>query len=353
VRKDVKLEARRAVRLAALAEQIGCRLEGNGGLEVVGVRALEEAGPADLTFVTDARQFPRLQASRAGAVILPESLPAADRPALRTANPHLTLARALATFHPPVPLGPGVHFSAVVSADAHVDPAASVGPLCVIAAGAAIGAGTALDAQVFVGANVRIGRGCRIYPHVTLREGTRLGDRVTVHPGAVIGADGFGYARDGARHVKIPQVGGVILEDDVEIGANVAIDRATLGATRIGRGTKIDNLVQIAHNVQVGEDTVIAGQVGISGSTQIGSRVMMAGQVGVVDHVRIGDNVMIGAQAGVTKDIPPGAIVLGSPAVPHMEFKRHLAATARLPLLGKALRAIEERLRALETRLER
>jgi UDP-3-O-[3-hydroxymyristoyl] glucosamine N-acyltransferase len=223
----------------------------------------------------------------------------------------------------------------------------------VIASGVEIGAGTVLAAQVFVGANVRIGRDCRIYPHVTLREGTALGDRVTVHAGAVIGADGFGYARDGARHVKIPQVGRVVLGDDVEIGANVTIDRATLGVTRIGRGTKIDNLVQIAHNVRIGEDTVIVAQVGISGSSEIGSRVTIAGQVGIVDHVRIGDGAIVGAQAGVTKDVHDGAIVLGSPAAPHLEFKRQLAATARLPQLGKALRALEERLRALESRLDR
>jgi UDP-3-O-[3-hydroxymyristoyl] glucosamine N-acyltransferase len=336
-----------------LAERVGCRLEGDGSIEVGGICALEEAGPADLTFVTDVRHLSRLQASRAGAVILPESASAADRPALRSPNPYLTLARALAVFQPADRVLPGVHATAVVAADARVDPGASIGPLCVIASGAEIGAGTALDAQVYVGANVRIGRDCRVFPQVTLREGTHLGDRVIVHSGAVIGADGFGYARDGARYVKIPQVGRVVLDDDVEIGANAAVDRATLGATRIGRGTKIDNLVQIAHNVQVGEDTVIVAQVGISGSSQIGSRVTIAGQVGVVDHVRIGDNVVIGAQAGVTKDVPQGAVVLGSPAIPHLEFKRQLASTARLPQLGKALRALEERLRALEARLER
>ncbi len=341
------------VRLGVLAEQIGCRLEGDGGVEVVGVRALDEAGPTDLTFVTDARHAAQLPASRAAAVILPESAPAADRPTLRAPNPYLALARALAAFHPAERAAPGVHATAVVAADARVHAEASVGPLCVIAAGAEIGAGTVLDAQVFVGAQARIGRDCRIFPQVTLRERTELGDRVTVHAGAVIGADGFGYARDGARYVKIPQVGRVVLEDDVEIGANVTVDRATLGATRIGRGTKIDNLVQIAHNVRVGEDTVIVAQVGISGSSQIGSRVTLAGQVGVVDHVRIGDDAVVGAQAGVTKEVPPGAIVLGSPAVPHLEFKRQLAATARLPLLGKTLRALEERLRALEARLER
>ena len=341
------------MRLGVLAERIGCRLDGDGAIDVAAIRALDEAGPADLTFLTDAKRVALVSTSRAAAVILPDSAPAVDRPALRTPNPHLALARALAELHPAARVAAGIHPSATVAADARVDAGASIGPLCVISSGAEIGAGTVLDAQVFVGANVRIGRDSRIFPHVTLREGAQLGARVTVHAGAVIGADGFGYAREGARYVKIPQIGRVVLEDDVEIGANVTIDRATLGATRIGRGTKIDNLVQIAHNVQVGEDTVIVAQVGIAGSSQIGSRVTLAGQVGVVDHVRIGDDVVVGAQAGVANDIPPRTVALGSPAVPHLEFKRQLAATARLPLLGKTLRALEERLRALEARLER
>jgi UDP-3-O-[3-hydroxymyristoyl] glucosamine N-acyltransferase len=176
---------------------------------------------------------------------------------------------------------------------------------------------------------------------------------VTIHSGAVVGADGFGFARDGARYVKIPQVGRVVLEDDVEIGANTTIDRATLGETRIGRGTKLDNLVHIGHNVRIGGDTAIAGQVGIAGSTRIGSRVTFAGQAGVVDHVSIGDDVIVGAQAGVSKDIPAGSIVLGSPAIPHLEFKRQVATVARLSELVKALRGLESRLKALEERVAR
>ncbi len=341
------------MRLDTFAERIGCRLDGDAGLNVLRVRAPEDAEPHDVTFIADARHLSRLAVSRAGAVILPESAPPADRPALRTANPYLALARALTALHAAERPAAGVHPTVVVAEDSRVDASASVGPWCVVASGAEIGARTVLAAHVFVGPNVRIGCECRIHPHVTLCDGTELGHRVTVHAGAVIGADGFGYARDGARYVKIPQIGRVVLGDDVEIGANATIDRATLGVTRIDRGTKIDNLVQIAHNVHVGEDTVIVAQVGISGSAEIGSRVTIAGQVGVVDHVRVGNDAVVGAQAGVTKDIQDGAVVLGSPAVSHMEFKRQLAAIGRLPELGKTLRALDERVRALEARLVR
>jgi len=339
------------VRLDELAERVGCRLEGDGGLDVVAVRSLEEAGPRDLTFVAREEYLARLQRSAAGAVILGEGWPPVDRPALRTRNWYLALARALTLLHPvPVP-APGIHPTAVAAADARIAPDACVGPLCVLGPGSEVGPGTVLEAQVTVGARVRIGQGCRILPHVTLRDDVVLGDRVVVHSGTVIGADGFGYARDDHRYVKIPQVGRVVIEDDVEIGANVCIDRATLDETRIGQGTKIDNLVQIGHNVRIGADSVIVAQVGVSGSVRIGARVTLAGQAGVVDHVEIGDDVIVGAQAGVTKDIPPRSVVLGAPAVPHTEFKRRLAALARLPELRKALRTVEKRLAVLEARL--
>jgi UDP-3-O-[3-hydroxymyristoyl] glucosamine N-acyltransferase len=350
-RRNSQLED--TVHLGELAERIGCRLDGNGLIEVSAVRSPEEAGSADLTFIADARHLSRLQGSGAAAVLLPESLPLAGRPALRTGNPYLALARALGALHPGEPAVPGIHPTAVVAVDARVDATASVGPLCIVASGARVEAGTVLDAHVFVGVDAHLGRDCHVFPQVTLREGTKLGDRVIIQSGAVIGADGFGYARDGARYVKIPQIGRVIIEDDVEIGANVTIDRATLGETRIGRGTKIDNLTQIAHNVRIGEDTVIVAQVGVSGSSEIGSRVTIGGQVGIVDHVRIADNVIIGAQAGVSKDLAPGSVVLGSPAVPHLEFKRQIVAAARLPQLVKTVRSLEERLRALEERLGR
>jgi UDP-3-O-[3-hydroxymyristoyl] glucosamine N-acyltransferase len=336
------------VRLGELAERIGCRLEGDGAIEMRGVRPLELAGPDDLSFVTDARAAERALASHAGALILPDGVPAAGRPCLRTSNPYLAFARALAALHAVSPPAAGIHPTAVVDPSARIDPLASIGPLSVVGPDAEVGAETVLDAQVFVGAGVRIGRGCRVYPQVTLREGSALGNGVIIHSGSVIGADGFGYAKDGARYVKIPQVGCVVLEDEVEIGANVTIDRATLGETRIGRGTKIDNLVHLAHNVRVGPNTVILAQVGVAGSTEIGARVTLAGQVGIVDHVRLGDDVIVGSQSGVTKDVPAGAIVLGSPAAPHREFKRQLAAASRLPEHAKLLRELAARVAALE-----
>jgi UDP-3-O-[3-hydroxymyristoyl] glucosamine N-acyltransferase len=230
----------------------------------------------------------------------------------------------------------------------------SIGPLSYIEEGVVIGPRSAVGPQVYIGRGSSVGADCHVYPQVMIREGVEIGDRVILHSGVVIGSDGFGYLRDqsGVR-VKVPQVGRVILEDDVEIGANVTIDRATLGTTRLKRGTKIDNLVQIAHNVTVGADTVIAALTGISGSTKIGDRVTLAGQVGVVDHVTIGDDVTVGAQAGVTKDIPSGMVFLGSPAVPHQEFKRGVAAVNQFPRLIKKLHAIEARLSALEDAVHR
>jgi UDP-3-O-[3-hydroxymyristoyl] glucosamine N-acyltransferase len=339
------------MRLADLAAATGCRLDGAADIEIHGVLSLEQAGPADLSFVARQEYLGRLADSHAAAVIVGEDWTPLDRPALRARNPYLALARALAIVYPPAAPAPGVHPTAVVAPEASLSPLATVGPLCLVGPGTSIGAHTVLEGQVAVGADVRIGSHCRLAPQVVLRDGVVLGDRVIIHSGAVIGADGFGYARDRTGYLKIPQVGRVVIEDDVEIGANTTIDRATLGETRIGRGTKIDNLVQSAHNVQVGADTIIVAQVGISGSTRIGSRVTIAGQVGVVDHVEIGDDVIVGAQAGVSKDIPARSVVLGAPAVPHQEFKRQLAAVARLPETRRLVQALEERMAALEARL--
>jgi len=228
-----------------------------------------------------------------------------------------------------------------------------IGPFSVLEEGVSVGQGAIIGPLVYIGRGSRIGKHCRLYPHVVIREGVVLKDRVIVHSGAVIGSDGFGYVKDQqGQYVKIPQVGGVLIEDDVEIGSNVTIDRATIGWTLVKRGTKIDNLVQIAHNVVVGEDCIIVAQVGIAGSVVIGDRARLAGQVGVTDHVEIGHDVTVGAKSGVTKSLPPGVTVIGYPAVPHMDFKRTISSINRMPKLLKDVQILEERIRRLEERVE-
>ncbi len=340
------------MRLRELAEKLGCRLVGDGEIEVRGLAPFDEAGEGDLAFVTSPGDLQRLGASRASALILREQGAACSKPALLTSDPYMAFVQALRLFHLPDVQPPGAHPSSIVREGARMAEGVAIGALSYVEEEVVIGPRSAIGPQVYIGRGSRLGADCRIYPQVMIREGVEIGDRVIIHSGSVIGSDGFGYLRDslGVR-IKIPQVGRVILEDDVEIGANVTIDRATMGTTRVRRGSKIDNLVQIAHNVTVGEDTVIAALSGISGSTKIGDRVTLAGQVGIVDHVEIGDDVTVGAQAGVTKDIPPGAVWLGSPAVPHLEFKRGLAAVNRLPRLLKIMQQIEARLLALEDAL--
>jgi len=331
--------------LRELAEALGCTLEGDGAVEIRGIRGVREAEPGDLTFVANPRYLETLRSSRAAAVLLTPEAPPPPMAALRTPNPYLAFARALTLFHPRPPEPPGVDPTAVLEDGVQVAAGARIGALCFLGAGSVIGEGSLLAPQVFVGRGVRMGRDCLVHARVVLADGCWLGDRVAVQSGAVIGGDGFGYARDRqGRYHKIPQVGRVVLEDDVEVGANATIDRATLGETRIRRGTKIDNLVQIAHNVEVGEDTVIVAQAGISGSTSVGSRVTLAGQAGIVGHIRIGDDVTIGAQAGVTKDVPDRSVLLGSPAVPHVEFKRQVVYLGRLPELAEAVRELRRRL---------
>jgi UDP-3-O-[3-hydroxymyristoyl] glucosamine N-acyltransferase len=243
---------------------------------------------------------------------------------------------------------PGLHPTAVIGEGVRMGRDVSIGPYCVIEPGAAVGDRTALGASCYVGHEAVIGDDCRLYPHVTVREYCRIGCRAIVHNGAVIGSDGFGYAKEGARWKKIPQVGIVVLGDDVEIGANTTIDRARFGETRIGNGVKIDNLVQVAHNVIIGDDTAIAAQVGIAGSTRVGARVQLGGQAGVAGHISVGDDSVAGGQAGVTKDVPPATFVSGYPAMPHNEARKMHASLMRLPELKKKVADMETRLKALE-----
>jgi UDP-3-O-[3-hydroxymyristoyl] glucosamine N-acyltransferase len=337
--------------LGQLAQALGATLEGDAGRIVTGVAALDRASPNEISFLTDLRYLAAARRSQAGAFLAGRDADDLPAPVLRTEAPQQSLIDLLRLFHPPA-VGPGgIDPTARVALDAQIDPTATVGALAVVEAGARLGAHVRLYPLTYVGAHAELGEGCVLYPHAVVREGVRLGRRVVVHCGAVIGDDGFGYAWNGSVHRKIPQVGTVVVEDDVEIGANTTIDRAMLGETLVRRGTKIDNLVQIAHNVEIGEHCIIVAQVGIAGSCRIGQGVILAGQVGVADHLTIGDGAVLEAQAGISTHIDAGARVFGTPAAASLRVKRAFAATLRLPEALGRLRTLERRLRALETRL--
>jgi UDP-3-O-[3-hydroxymyristoyl] glucosamine N-acyltransferase len=336
-----------AFTLGRLAEALGATLHGDAGQLVRGVAPLESAGPEEVSFVTSPKYRRLAVASAAGALVVGPETQDLDRPLLRVASPQAAFIVLLRLFHPEPPVEPGVHPAACVAAGAHVDLTAAVAAGAVVERDAVIGPRTFVGALSYVGRGAVLGADVRLYPRVVVREGVRLGDRVIVHPGAVLGADGFGYAFDGAAHQKIPQVGGLIIEDDVEIGANTAIDRATMGATIVRRGTKIDNLVQIGHNCDIGEHVILVGQVGVSGSCKIGSRAVLAGQVGVADHVTIGEAAILTAQAGVAGDVPPGEVWAGYPARPAAQTRRIWVAEAMLPELLKRVRSLEKQVREL------
>jgi UDP-3-O-[3-hydroxymyristoyl] glucosamine N-acyltransferase len=332
------------VKLSELAQRLGCALRGDGDVEVRRVAGIGEAGAGDLTFVSGARYAPQLRTTRASAVIVAPGLETA-LPSLLSDNPYLTFARAVTVLHPEPRPAPGVHSSASVDPGAQLGEGVHVGALAVIGAGVRVGPRSVLHPHVVLYAGVQVGADCLLHSGVQVREGCRLGDRVIVQNGAVIGADGFGFARDAdGRYQKIPQVGIVVIEDDVEIGALTAIDRAALHETRVGRGSKLDNLVQVGHSVAIGADSVLAGQVGIAGSTRLGERVTLAGQVGVAGHLTIGDGVIATAQTGIPGSVEAGRVVSGSPSIDNRDWLKATALFARLPELRSRLRAIEQRL---------
>ncbi|MBI2468231.1 MAG: UDP-3-O-(3-hydroxymyristoyl)glucosamine N-acyltransferase [Candidatus Rokubacteria bacterium] len=337
--------------LGELARLVGGTLEGDPALAVHGIASLDQAEPGQLSFVAARRHAAAAERSRASAFLVPADVSVAGRPVIRVAQPYLALAALLRVFHPERAPAPGVERTAVVAASARIAPDATVLAFAVVGAASVVESRAVLHAHVVVGERCRVGEGSVLYPHVVLRDDVQVGRRVVIHPGAVLGADGFGYAFDGSRHQKIPQVGRVVIEDDVEIGANVTIDRATLGETVVRRGTKIDNLVQIGHNTVVGADTIIVAQTGVSGSCRIGDGVVLAGQVGIADHVVIGDGARVGAQSGVHQDVPAGGAVFGYPAMPATEARRVAGAMPRLPELLRAVRALKQRVAALEERL--
>lgn len=334
------------MRLSEVAALLGGRLRGAADPVLSGAAGLAEAGPGDLTFVAGPDKLEAARQSAAGGFLVPPGL-ALDRPAVEVARPYDAFARYLQRFLPDPDrvFPPGVHPTAVVDPTAVVE-AASVGPYCVIGAGVRIGAGCRLGPLVTVGCDTTIGRDCVLYAQVVVRERCALGDRVIVHAGVVVGADGFGYLPGPAGQVKIPQVGTVEIGDDVELGAGVTIDRATTGRTVIGAGTKLDNLVHVAHNVRIGRHCALSAQTGIAGSCELGDGVIAGGQVGIADHLKVGDGARIGAQAGVIKDVPRGAAVFGYPALDFQESFRITAALRRLPAALGRLRALENRVAA-------
>jgi UDP-3-O-[3-hydroxymyristoyl] glucosamine N-acyltransferase len=346
--------------LADLAARVGGTVEGDGALRLDGVAPLEDAGPSQISFFANRKYRKAFEASRAGAVIVePDEDVPAGRTVLRAAPAYLAFAKISTAFHPPREPLPEVAPEAVIHPSAKVHPSAQVMPLASVAARAEVGPRTILFPGVHLGEDVRVGADCILYPNVVVRERCVLGDRVILQPGCVIGADGFGYALDlqgegrGPRHYKVPQAGIVVVEDDVEIGANTCVDRATLGITRIGRGAKIDNLVQIAHNVEVGPLSILASQVGVSGSTRLGMGVVLWGQAGLVGHITIGDRANVAAQSGVAHDIPAGARYAGCPAGPEVRWARNSAAFNRLTEMRRELRELRAAVERLQGEQEK
>lgn len=345
--------------VAQLAEQIGGELEGPGDVVIRGLAALAEAQPGELSFLANAKYAALVAQTRASAVIVNRDWVGESAAALiRVESADRAFASIAEQFCPPPPqLAPGIHPTAVVAPDATLGAEVCIGAQCVIASGVSLGDRTTIWPLSFVGQGSVIGDDVCIHPNVTIREETRIGNRVIIHSGTVVGSDGFGYTTsvDAAGSIKVekvPQLGNVEIADDVEIGSNVSIDRGRFGATRLGRSVKIDNLVQIAHNVQVGDYSGMASQVGISGSTVIGSRVMLWGQVGIAGHLKIGDGAEIGAQSGIPKDVPAETFVVGSPAVSRREMVRSLMAPKSVEKLKRRVDALEAELAALRAQVE-
>lgn len=332
-----------------IAAKLGGEVLGNGTVELTGFAPADASKPGDLTFAENENYFARAEASAASAILVAGDFKSTSKTLIRVPNARVAFAKVLPCFFPEPTFAPGVHPSAVVAGTATIDPTATIGPLCVVGDGVEIGPRVVLEGGDHVGAECRIGADSRLFPNVTLYARTEVGRRVRLHAGVVLGSDGFGYAFDGRAHQKVPQVGNVIVQDDVEIGANTTVDRAALGSTVIGQGTKIDNLVMIAHNVALGEHCILVSQVGIAGSTTLGNYVTLAGQVGLAGHLKIGNQVTIAAKSGVMHSIPDGEKWLGIPAQPDRQTKRQLLAIQQLPELIRRVRDLEKRLAAKET----
>ncbi|MBD3179733.1 MAG: UDP-3-O-(3-hydroxymyristoyl)glucosamine N-acyltransferase [Candidatus Latescibacteria bacterium] len=337
--------------LSKLADIVGGEVIGDGGVEITGVAGIKTAGRGEITFLAHPKYEAFLSSTEASAIIASyECCDDYHGSVIVTENPYLAFLKVVRLFDVPhlEKYPRGISGDSFISDSAVIGKQSHIGPDTYIGENVTIGERVTVLPFSFIGEGVRIGDDCLIYPNVTIREKTLIGNRVIIHAGAVIGSDGFGYAKNGSIHEKIPQIGMVVLEDEVEIGANSTIDRATTGKTIIRAGSKIDNLVQIAHNVSIGNNSIVAAQSGISGSTELGKNVILAGQSGLVGHISIGDNARVGAQGGVTKSIPPGTSVSGYPAREHSQARKIYACTARLPELLKEFRELKKKVERLE-----
>ena len=343
---------REGTSLAVLADLVGGDVSGDPSTSIFGVAPLDVAAEGDISFLANPKYQGQLLESKASAVIVHPSLDGSlELPLLLADNPYLAFAKILTYFEVPDFVAEGISAEASIHPDADVDDGVTIDPGCVVGAGASIGRGTHLHPNVVVEESTVVGRDCVLHANVTVREKCILGDRVVLQPGAVIGSDGFGFAPDGQKYYKIPQVGRVVLEDDVEIGACSCVDRGTLGETRIARGVKIDNLVQVAHNVEIGEDTVLVSQVGISGSTKIGKHCVFGGQAGTAGHVKIGDNVRLAGRGGISNDVEGNQNLAGLPAMPHREWLKATMTMTHLPEMRRELRQLKKQLDDLKNKI--
>ncbi len=339
------------MKLRDLAERLACSLEGDGEIEIVRVAGIQHAEPGDLTFLANSKYAPAVARTRASAILLQDQATAAPCAMLRTSDPYLAFARAVAMFAPAWRPEPGIHALTAVAADARIGLGVSIGAFVSVGEGAGIGDNTVVFPNVTIGAGVQIGADCVIHSNVAIRERVAIGSRVVLQNGVVVGSDGYGFARRGdGTHEKIPQIATVVIEDDVELGAGTTVDRPAVGETRIGSGTKIDNLVQIGHGVTVGRNVLMAAQVGIAGSTDVGDDVVFGGQVGVVGHLTIGRGSVAVSQAGVATSLEPGAMVAGSPSIDSREWRKSSVLFRRLPELKRRIEELEARAAALASR---
>jgi len=330
---------------AEIAHQVAGEVIGDGSIQLTGFAPASKAKPGDLTFAENEIYFAAAEQSAAAAILANGEFTSSRKVLIRVKNARIAFAKVLPLFFPEPAFAPGIHPTAVIAASATIDATAHIGPHCVIGERVLVGAGVVLQGGDHLGADSRLGEATQLFPNVTVYPQTQIGARVRIHAGCVIGSDGFGYVFDTGAHRKVPQIGSVILGDDVELGANVTIDRGALGPTIIGKGTKVDNLVQIAHNVVIGEHCIVVSQTGIAGSTQLGNHVVLGGQVGLAGHLKIGNQVTIAAQSGVMHDIPAGEKWFGSPARPDRQMKRQILALQHLPDLLRRVAELERQLK--------